>query len=296
MKKFSVTFFLSLLFLLSGCEGFFPFFKCEHLDENADFVCDRCGDTLPNPDAALSPTCDHADGDDNGACDNCLGGVRKTFDFFAVNDLHGKFTDTDTQPGVDELSTYLKKQKQENENTLVFSSGDMWQGGAESNLTKGLIITEWMSEMNFTSMTLGNHEYDWGSEYIINNAEAANFPFLAINVYDRETNERVDYCAPSMVVEQNGVKIGIIGAIGDCYSSISSDKVTDVFFKTGSELTNLVKAESNRLRQAGVDFIVYSLHDGYEDSYSSVVPTLSSSQIGKYYDISLSSGYVDLVF
>ena len=206
--------------------------------------------------------------------------------------MHGKFADTDSQPGVDELSTYLKETKALNRNTIVLSSGDMWQGSAESNLTKGKIITEWMNEMDFAAMTLGNHEYDWGEEAVIANSELAEFPFLGINVYERATNERVDYCQPSIMIDQGGVQIGIIGAIGDCYSSISADKVQDIYFKTGSELTALVKAESNKLKSEGADFIIYSIHDGYERSYSTQ-PTITS--LG-YYDSILSNDYVDLVF
>ena len=220
----------------------------------------------------------HTDVNDDGRCDGCQISVTVTFDFLALNDLHGKFADTDTQPGVDELSTYIKETKAMNKNTVVLSSGDMWQGSPESNLTKGKIITEWMNEMDFVAMTLGNHEYDWGEEFVIENSELAQFPFLGINVYERDTNERVDYCQPSVVVEQSGVKIGIIGSIGDCYSSISSDKVQDIYFKTGSELRELVKAESIRLREEGADFIVYSTHEGY------------------HYDSVLSNGYVDLIF
>jgi 2',3'-cyclic-nucleotide 2'-phosphodiesterase/3'-nucleotidase len=216
-----------------------------------------------------------------------------TFDFFSVNDLHGKFKDTDVQPGVDELTTYLKQAKAENPNTLFLSAGDIWQGAPESNLTKGQILTEWMNDVGFTAMTLGNHEYDWGEEYIEANAELAEFPFLAINVYDVATNQLVDYCQPSVMVQQNGINIGIIGAIGDCYSSISSDKVEDVYFKTGSQLTALVKAESTRLRNEGADFIIYALHDGYGSSGSS---SITDSELSSYYDISLSDGYVDLVF
>ncbi|MBQ5707486.1 MAG: hypothetical protein IIV69_04350, partial [Peptococcaceae bacterium] len=48
-------------------------------------------------------------------------------DIFAVNDLHGKFADSDTQPGVDELSTYLKNAQQTG-NTILLATGDMWQG------------------------------------------------------------------------------------------------------------------------------------------------------------------------
>ena len=222
---------------------------------------------------------EHVDANDDGKCDECHESVLVKFNFFSVNDLHGKFTDTDTQIGVDELSTYLKNAKAANENTLVLSSGDMWQGASESNLTKGLIMTDWMNELDFVSMTLGNHEYDWGEDSIKANYELADFPMLALNIFDRTTNERVSYCQPSILVEQNGVKIGIIGAIGDCYSSISKEKVENVYFKVGSELTSLVKAESNKLRAEGADFIVYSVHDDYDN-----------------YDVSLSNGYVDLVF
>ena len=38
-----------------------------------------------------------------------------------------------------------------------------------ANLTAGLIMTDWMNELDFTAMTLGNHEYDWGEEYIESN-------------------------------------------------------------------------------------------------------------------------------
>ena len=219
------------------------------------------------------------DVDANGVCDDCNQSVVVSVDFYAVNDLHGKFLQSDSQPGVGGLTTYLKEAKASQENTILLSSGDMWQGSSESNLTKGKIINDWMSEMDFVSMTLGNHEFDWGTSYIAQNAATCDVPFLAINVYEKSTNQRAPYCQPSIMVETGGAKIGIIGAVGDCYSSISSDKVQDVYFQTGSSLTSLVKAEANRLRAAGADCIVYSLHDGTEG-----------------YDESLSNGYVDLVF
>lgn len=236
----------------------------------------------------------HKDEDNNGKCDKCKISVIVNFDFFAINDLHGKFDDTDSQPGVDELTTYLKGYQKNQQNTVLLSSGDMWQGSSESNLTKGNIITDWMNELGFVSMTLGNHEYDWGEEYVEANAKLAKFPFLAINVYDKSTNKRVDYCQPSTIVEKSGVKIGIIGAMGDCYSSIAPERVEDVYFITGSALTNLVKAESQRLRNAGADFIIYSIHDGY--SGSNYGQTATNSMLASYYDVSLSQEAVDLVF
>jgi 2',3'-cyclic-nucleotide 2'-phosphodiesterase (5'-nucleotidase family) len=61
-------------------------------------------------------------------------------------------------------------------------------------------------------------------------------------------------------------------------------------------LTALVKAESERLRALGADLIVYSLHDGHDQSSYSDVKVIPTSKLKSYYDISLSDGYVDLVF
>ena len=255
------------------------------------------GCMAPVPETTTSRgECIHADSDDNGFCDGCHMSLIVYIDFYNINDLHGKFADADTHPGVDELSTYFNRARLSDDHVVLLSTGDMWQGSAESNMTKGKIITDWMNQMGFASMTLGNHEFDWGESHIEENAQLADFPFLAINIYDRETDTMVDYCQSSVMVEKGGVQIGIIGAMGDCYSSIAPDHTKGIYFKTGSDLTALVKAESEKLRQAGADFIVYAIHDGYGSSNNGSQQTVSGSQLRSYYDPSLSQGYVDLVF
>lgn len=251
-----------------------------HIDLDHDLQCDACGEYVK---------CSHIDLNEDRICDYCsadLGELPQediNVEIYSINDLHGKFLDDDTQPGVDNLTTYLKEQRESTDNFILLSAGDMWQGTAESSLTRGELMTDWMNELDFDAMAIGNHEFDWGSSYIESNAALAEFPFLAINIYDVETNERVEYCDASIVIECDGMQVGVIGAIGDCYSSISSYMAQDVYFKTGNDLTNLVKQESNRLRYEGVDFIIYLIHDSYKSEGS--------------YDMELSRGdYVDLVF
>lgn len=286
MQKFISFFCVIIILFLCVFSG------CDSKANLATTVPGVTGDSV----STISPGEDHmhADSDDNGVCDHCNGSLLVNFDIYVVNDLHGKFADTDTQPGVDELSTYLRAAQFGNENPVFLSSGDMWQGSSESNLTKGYIMTDWMNDLGFTAMTLGNHEFDWGEDIIRQNEEIANFPFLAINIYNKDTNQRVEYCDASVMIDRNGVQIGIIGAIGDCYSSIASDWTKDIYFLTGKDLTDLVKAESERLRAAGADFIIYSLHDGYGGkNYAS---TISDSDLSGYYNTVLSDGYVDIVF
>ena len=271
MKKTLICIFLLLSMLLSSCN-----FGGEDNPENVIPDAEDGG----NED---TDECKHEDKNDDGSCDDCHISVISVIDFYALNDLHGKLDDASGCVGVDELTTYLKNAYKTDDAAILLSSGDMWQGSSESNLTKGAIITEWMNELDFVSMTLGNHEFDWGVEYIESNANLAEFPFLAINIVEKRTGERPEYLDSSVLIERCGIKIGIIGAIGDCKSSISAGNVTDVDFKVGSALTNLVKAEANKLRSQGADFIVYSIHDGDgSDSYD--------------YSMVLSDGYVDLVF
>ncbi|MBQ4510565.1 MAG: hypothetical protein II984_07560, partial [Clostridia bacterium] len=248
-------------------------------DSNNDINSDTSNNGDNKNDDACAPG-GHIDSDKNDYCDKCNSYLIVVIDLYSINDLHGKFCDSSIQPGVDELGTFFENKKNEDDHIVLLSAGDMWQGSAESVLTYGKIMVEWMNELGFTSMTLGNHEFDWGEEAIKENLKVADFPFLAINIYDRITGKRAEYCTPSIVVERGDIQIGIIGAIGDCYSSISSDMVTGVTFKVGNELTNLVKEEASRLRESGVDLIVYSLHDGNNNSFA-------------HYDTALSNGYVD---
>lgn len=255
-------------------------------DDDSDSSTDNDNSDSCNDDGKDDNSCSpsgHIDTDKNNYCDTCNSYLIVVIDLYSINDLHGKFCDSSSQPGVDELGTYFENKRNEDDHIVLLSAGDMWQGSAESVLTYGKIMVDWMNELGFVSMTLGNHEFDWGENAIKENLKVADFPFLAINIYDRITGELAEYCTPSVVIERGDIEIGIIGAIGDCYSSISSDMVTGVSFKVGDELTRLVKEEATKLRNSGVDLIIYSLHDGSNNSFT-------------HYDTALSSGYVDVVF
>ena len=208
-------------------------------------------------------------------------------DFYTCNDVHGNVVDSNLGAGIAKTATMLK-QKSAGKNPVYIASGDMWQGSVESNLTHGALMTQWMKYMGFPGLTLGNHEYDWGKEWIQKNAIDYDFPMLGINIVDKTTQQRADYVQPSVVVESGGAKIGVIGAIGDCYTSISYSKVMDVEFildrGSNQSLTNLIEAESTRLREEeDCDFIVLSIHG-------------DTSSGDTYYNEALSTGgYVDVV-
>ena len=129
--------------------------------------------TDPQTGEPVETGCVHTDDNQDLLCDSCGGSVLVDFNIYGINDLHGKLDDTDTQPGVDELTTFIKTKRQENENLVLISVGDMWQGSSESNLTKGLLTTDWMNDIGFDAMVMGNHEYDWGDTFVRSNQAIA---------------------------------------------------------------------------------------------------------------------------
>ena len=151
MKKF-IAIMLALMLLLCGCD---------QVTTPTTATGTQTGDQQQEAAA-----CTHTDGNSDLTCDSCGESVLVTFEIYSVNDLHGKLTDGDNQPGVEEMTTFIKQRRAENENVLLFSAGDMWQGSSASNLTKGNLTTEWMNDIGFDAMVMGNHEYDWGGEFV----------------------------------------------------------------------------------------------------------------------------------
>ncbi len=202
-------------------------------------------------------------------------------DFYAVNDFHGAILENGNEPGLAKMATYLKEKKQINpEHTVLLSSGDMWQGSFEAYHSKGEVITEAMNNIGFDAMTIGNHEFDWGASYILENANKADFPFLGANImkypeWDEKSEVGVEYT----ILQKGALKIGVIGVIGqDQMTSICSRFVEDIYF---SEQTPVIKSVANKLkRDHKVDIVILSIHADQDDV-----------------DYSIASGnYVDAVF
>lgn len=204
---------------------------------------------------------------------------EKVLNFFNLNDTHGavNYSSDSSEPGIAKLSTYLLNEKnKDNDGFILTSSGDMWQGSADSNITKGGLIIDWMNYLQFDAMAIGNHEFDWTIDTINSNQKAMNFPLLACNIIDKNSNKPVDWVKPFTTITKKGVHIGIIGAIGEGQTSdIMADNVRGLKF---ANPTNYVINYSNYLRENGADIILYLVH--------------SSTQ---YIDSSLAN-YVDLIF
>ncbi len=209
---------------------------------------------------------------------------------FATNDIHGQVKETTSYPGLSKLTSKMKSVASTKDQYNIFlDQGDIYQGTAEAGLANGLNMDDFLVQNGYESVVLGNHEFDWGEQKLIDHDNYLDTTILANNIRYSSNGQSPSYCEPYKLISRNGVKIGIIGSIGNVYSSISSSKVKGIYFLYGNNLTEQIKKDSQTLKDMGAEFIILSLHDG-EYSTSNGVSSLS------YYDVQALSGtYVDLV-
>ena len=112
--------------------------------------------------------------------------------------------------GMFQLSSLIKKIRQEEENILLLDAGDVFQGTPYFNLFGGELELRLMSDMGYDAMTIGNHEFDNGIDEIANQMHHANFPFISSN-YDFGNTVLKDKVIQHKVFNKSGIKVGIFG-------------------------------------------------------------------------------------
>ncbi len=169
-----------------------------------------------------SNTGSNTSGDTNSDTSSHSGSDRPTsgtevVDFYAINDFHGAISPDAYfgEPGLARVATYLKDKKDDKpDNTVIISSGDMYQGSYDAYHNRGRVVTESMNEIGFDSMTIGNHEFDWGTADILDNVGWADFPLLGANIMEYpNTSVKSSIGEEYVIIERGFLKIGIIGVI-----------------------------------------------------------------------------------
>ena len=214
---------------------------------------------------------------------------------FGINDFHGAINENYKEAGIANIGTFIK-QKTAQPNTLFIDSGDTWQGSLESNFNKGKLINEVYNNAKISARTAGNHDFDWGIETLKNNVKICNYPNLAANVYafdwknkkakDEQLKDLGKSCATYVL--DNGLKVGIIGTIGeDQITSISTQLVENVTFTYQSKI---IQDVSDFLRvDKKCDIIIASSHSSYDQMVPYDLTKVSKVSNKRYVDLVLNA-------
>lgn len=181
-----------------------------------------------------------------------------------TNDFHSAFDPipaywlpgTPKLGGAAQLTTLVHQIRQREKTVFLFDTGDMFTGTL-SFLTRGEALMEMMMSMGYDAMAIGNHEFDYGSENFSRQMNRVPFPVLGANIFYKGTNH--PYSRPYTILERNGVRLGVIGIIGqDARSVALPSGITGLDF---ADPIPVVRAAVSELRPQ-VDLIVVLAHQG----------------------------------
>lgn len=201
---------------------------------------------------------------------------------YHTNDTHGYLSgDGEEIVGI-ALAAGLKESTP---NSILVDAGDATQGLPLASLTKGADVIELMNLAGCDLMAPGNHEFDFGTETFLSNAQKADFPVLAANIYRNGSpllkDVQEDSSGCHAVLEQNGVRIGFFGlTTADTASSTNPAGIKDLEFRDEIETA---KTEINHLEEEGADVIVAMCHMGNMDA-SCTSADLADAMTGEYQD------------
>lgn len=143
--------------------------------------------------------------------------------------------------------------------SILVDGGDQFQGTLFYTYYKGKVSAEFMNQLGYDAMTVGNHEFDDGPEVLRGFLDAVEFPVLMSNADVSAEPALADKILKSTVVEVGGEKIGLIGLTTEDTTEISSPG-PNVHFSAPAAA---VQAEVDRLTAEGVGKIIVLSHVGY---------------------------------
>ncbi|MDV2886335.1 bifunctional 2',3'-cyclic-nucleotide 2'-phosphodiesterase/3'-nucleotidase [Alkalihalophilus pseudofirmus] len=180
--------------------------------------------------------------------------------------------------GLVKLSTLIKELR-EDHNTILVDNGDLIQGNplgeyVHNNLKEGELspIIAAMNLLDFDAGTLGNHEFNYGLDFLENTMAGANFPIVSANVFtdDGGANDQPHYDQYVIVdrefVDENGethtVKVGLTGFVTPQIMTWDAGHLTGKVVT--KDITETAKKVIPQMKEEGAELIVAIAHSGIE--------------------------------
>jgi 2',3'-cyclic-nucleotide 2'-phosphodiesterase / 3'-nucleotidase len=199
-----------------------------------------------------------------------------------TTDLHGNMMNYDyfkdqsvDSFGLVKTANLIHQARSEVKNSVLVDNGDLIQGSpmADYAVNKGLNdgdihpVYKALNTLDYTVGNIGNHEFNFGLEFLQRSLSGAKFPYINANVYDAKTQKPffTQYIIlDTPVIDRNGnkhtIKIGYIGFVPP--QIMQWDKLNldgKVVVKDIIETAKLLVPE---MKKQGADVIIAIPHSG----------------------------------
>ncbi|HHP5614732.1 bifunctional 2',3'-cyclic-nucleotide 2'-phosphodiesterase/3'-nucleotidase [Bacillus cereus] len=238
----------------------------------------------------IMPTTAHADENTGESTVNLR--ILETSDIH-VNLMNYDYyqTKTDNKVGLVQTATLVNKAREEAKNSVLFDDGDALQGTPLGDYVANKIkdpknpvdpsythpLYRVMNLMKYDVISLGNHEFNYGLDYLNKVIEKTDFPVINSNVYkddhdDKEENDE-NYFKPyhilkKEVVDEAGqkqiVKIGVMGFVPP--QIMNWDKANLEGKVKAKDIVATARIMVKKMQDEGADIIVALAHSGVDKS------------------------------
>ena len=242
-----------------------------------------------------------------------------------TTDLHSNmmdfdyYKDTATEKfGLVRTASLINDARNEVKNSVLVDNGDLIQGSplADYMSAKGLKegdvhpVYKALNTLDYTVGTLGNHEFNYGLDYLKHALAGAKFPYVNANVIDAKTQQPMFtpyLIKDTEVVDKDGkkqtLKIGYIGVVPP--QIMGWDKANLSGKVTVNDITETVRKYVPEMREKGADVVVVLAHSGLsadpykvmaENSvyYLSEIPGVDAIMFGHAHAVFPSKDFADI--
>ncbi|WP_404970351.1 2',3'-cyclic-nucleotide 2'-phosphodiesterase [Vibrio campbellii] len=199
-----------------------------------------------------------------------------------TTDIHTNVMDYDyykdqpsQQIGLSRAATLVKQAREEAVNSVLVDNGDLIQGSpmgdymAAKGINAGEIhpVYKAMNQLDYDVGNIGNHEFNYGLEFLKNSIDGANFPYVSANVFDKKTGEH--YFKPYLIKthtfkdtdgQSHEIKVGYIGFVPPQIMVWDKKNLEGKVF--AEDITETAKKLIPQMKKEGADVIVAIPHSG----------------------------------
>lgn len=216
---------------------------------------------------------------------------------FETSDIHGYLADTSTNHYEYRLAYISDKVRDRRTVTgeyrkdlaLLLDGGDIYQGNTMSNVLQGHSLSSAFMLMDYDAVALGNHEFDWGVENVVDpdgtmldsmltgTLEVNDIPVLTSNLYQKR--QKVTFAKEYLIVEKTAldedghelpVRIGVIGFTEDHASSIMETRFTGAGFTVIVDYNHANELAAELEQSGQCDATILLTHGGADEAAESL--------------------------
>lgn len=199
---------------------------------------------------------------------------RITLKILHVNDIHSflepgtlnlSLDGTETAceiGGMARVASLIHQRTEEGKNHLVLHAGDAVQGSLYFTLFEGRADAEVMNTIHFDAVTIGNHEFDEGNDWLADFIRQLNSPVISANIEVPDGDSLDNLFTPYIIRKFDGIPVGIIGLTAGEATRRSSRPDNRTRF---TEEVQTVQRAVDELSARGIVNIILLSHYGYKN-------------------------------